>query len=58
MIDAAVAAGISGLITSAAAGIALIVKAITTSRCSQIATPCCTCTRAVDDVEPAAHTPR
>ena len=48
--DAASLAGISALITAAAAGVALIIKAVTTSRCSTIQTPCCSCTRQVPDV--------
>jgi hypothetical protein len=56
MIEAAAATGLSALVTSIAAGIALIVKAVTTSRCSEISTPCCSCTRVVDDVEPAERT--
>ena len=50
MLEAAAAAGIAGLITSAAAGIALIVKAVSTSMCTTIRTPCCSCSREMPDV--------
>ena len=44
-------ASLSAVITAAGASLALVIKAITTSRCSTIDTPCCSCTRQVPDVE-------
>ena len=40
----------SALVTAIGASLALVIKAVTTSRCSTIQTPCCSCTRNVPDV--------
>jgi hypothetical protein len=45
--------GLSALVTAVGASLALVIKAVTTSRCSQIKTPCFVCIREVPDVEPA-----
>jgi len=42
--------GLASLVTSIGASLALIIKAVTTSRCSEIRTPCCSCVRVVADV--------
>jgi hypothetical protein len=43
--------GISALVTAIGTSLALVIKAITTSRCSEISTLCCSCTRQVPVVE-------
>jgi hypothetical protein len=51
MVDAAPAAGICAVLTSRGAGIALVIKSIQTSRCSEIRMPCgCSCVREVPAV--------
>jgi hypothetical protein len=51
MVDAAAAAGLATILTSLGACIALVIKSITTSRCSEIRLPCgCSCVREVPAV--------
>ena len=46
-------AGLSALVTAIGASLALVIKAVTTSRCVRINMPCCECTRDVSNVEHA-----
>ena len=43
--------GLSALVTSIGAALALIIKAITTSRCVKVHMPCCECVRDMSEVE-------